>query len=76
MVVAESESAVAIMIRPLPAATPSPTDMKCADIAEIRAVAVPLAGVLGGRVVVDEAGALARVCPAGKVRMDGDEPLC
>ena len=76
-VVAESETAVAITIRPLPAATPSPTDMKCAAIAELRAVTVPLAGVLGGRVVVDEKGALAPVCPAGKVRTDGTgERLC
>jgi len=74
--VAESETAVAITIRPLPAATPSPSGMKCAAIAEIRAVTVPLAGVLGGRVVVDKAGALARVCPNGKVRTDGSEPLC
>ncbi|HEX2498931.1 MAG TPA: hypothetical protein VHO00_09015 [Actinomycetes bacterium] len=75
-VVAESATAVAITIRPLPAATPSPTDMKCTDIAEVRAVSVPLAGVLGGRVVVDDAGTLAPVCPAGKVRTDGDEPRC
>jgi hypothetical protein len=75
-VVAESATAVAITIRPLPAATPSPTDMKCADVAEVRAVPVPLGGVLGGRVVVDGAGALAPVCPVGKVRTGGDEPAC
>ncbi|HKE50527.1 MAG TPA: hypothetical protein VKE25_03360 [Actinomycetes bacterium] len=75
-VVAESETAVAITIRPLPAATPSPTDMKCATIAEVRTVTVALAGVLGGRVVVDRAGALAPVCPAGKVRTDGAGPRC
>jgi len=66
-IVAESPAAVAIALRTLPPAQPPPTDVACAEIAQLRTLTVSLAGPLGGRVVVDEQGGVTPVCPAGRI---------
>lgn len=60
--VAESAPAVAISIQKIPHASPS-GPVACTMVAQHRSVMVTLASRLGGRVVVDEAGAAVAVCP-------------
>ncbi|MCI0686231.1 MAG: hypothetical protein L0Y54_03180 [Sporichthyaceae bacterium] len=72
----ESATAVAVAIRTVPPAQPAPTDVVCPEIAQLRMVEVELTEPLSGRVVVDETGALAPVCPVGRVDTTAGPPSC
>jgi hypothetical protein len=61
--VAESASAVAVAIEKIPHASSSSGPAACTMVAQQRSVSVTLASPLGGRVVVDAAGAPVTVCP-------------
>lgn len=60
--VAESSSAVAVVVQASPHASPG-QPIACDAIAQQRSVTVALAAPLGGRVVVDSSSAAVAVCP-------------
>jgi len=60
--VAESKSAVAVVVAPIPNYGPM---QACSAVGVIRKITVPLASPLGGRVLVDEKGRVESACPAG-----------
>jgi hypothetical protein len=61
--VAESPTAVAVAIGAIPHETPN-AGVACTLIGYPRSVSVTLASPLGGRVLVDDRGSVAPVCPA------------
>jgi hypothetical protein len=64
-VVAESRTAVAVALQETPHSAPN-AKVGCGAIAQIRHVDVSLASPLGDRVVLDESGNFAPVCPVAK----------